>query len=140
MSDDDKKGPGTSPGPDELQRSLQEFFGKMGNAQWVMPGMGQEPEETTPEPGEERSADSVFEFNYIPRDIKAHLDRFVIRQDEAKKAAETKKEVERQEAETKKRKAEWDIGRRKKWVRGPMQGREYRVEDVGACFNSGRVA
>ena len=86
MSDDDKKGPGTSPGPDELQRSLQEFFGKMGNVQWVMPGMGQEPEETTPEPGEERSADSVFEFNYIPRDIKAHLDRFVIRQDEAKKA------------------------------------------------------
>ena len=53
MSDDDKKGPGTSPGPDELQRSLQEFFGKMGNVQWVMPGMGQEPEETTPEPGEE---------------------------------------------------------------------------------------
>ena len=86
MSDDDKKGPGTSPGPDELQRSLQEFFGKMGNVQWAMPGMGPEPEERAPEPEEECSADSVFEFNYIPRDIKAHLDRFVIRQDEAKKA------------------------------------------------------
>ncbi len=26
-----------------------------------------------------------FEFNFLPRDIKAHLDRFVIKQEEAKK-------------------------------------------------------
>ena len=28
---------------------------------------------------------SIFEFDYFPRDIKAHLDRYVIRQEEAKK-------------------------------------------------------
>ena len=84
MSDDEKKGPS----PEEMQRSLQEFFGKMGtNMNWAMPGMevaGTEDEE--PSEPEIRPADSVFEFNYIPRDIKAYLDRFVIRQDEAKKA------------------------------------------------------
>lgn len=85
MSDDDKKGPG--PTPDELQRSLQDFFGKMGNVQWAMPGMNTPAEDDKePEEPDIRPADSVFEFNYIPRDIKAHLDRFVIRQDEAKKA------------------------------------------------------
>merc|ERR1711958_72793 len=72
--------------PEELQRGLQELFGKMGNVQWTMPGMNQTAEDDEPEVSDERSADSVFEFNYIPRDIKAHLDRFVIRQDEAKKA------------------------------------------------------
>ena len=36
MSDDEKKGPS----PEEMQRSLQEFFGKMGtNMNWAMPGM-----------------------------------------------------------------------------------------------------
>ena len=35
---------------------------------------------------EVKRADEIFDFNYKPRDIKAHLDRFVIRQDEAKKA------------------------------------------------------
>ena len=35
----------------------------------------------------QKSADILLgEFNYKPRDIKSHLDRFVIRQDEAKKA------------------------------------------------------
>ena len=86
MSEEEKKNPG-SPGPEELQRSLQEFFGKMGNVQWMMPGMGTpDEEEEEPEAPDIRPADSVFEFNYLPRDIKAHLDRFVIRQDEAKKA------------------------------------------------------
>ena len=58
----------------------------MGNVQWGMAGMNTEPEESEPEVAQESAADSVFEFDYIPRDIKAHLDRFVIRQDEAKKA------------------------------------------------------
>ncbi len=34
--------------------------------------------------GSERG-EAVFEFRYLPRDIKAHLDRYVIRQDEAKR-------------------------------------------------------
>lgn len=86
MADDDKTAPGTGPTPEELQQSLQDFFGKMGNVQWGMAGMNTEPEESEPEVAQESAADSVFEFDYIPRDIKAHLDRFVIRQDEAKKA------------------------------------------------------
>jgi endopeptidase Clp ATP-binding regulatory subunit ClpX len=32
-----------------------------------------------------KESDDQFEFNFLPREIKAHLDRFVIRQDEAKK-------------------------------------------------------
>lgn len=85
MSDDDNK---KGPTPDELQRSLQEFFGKMGTVQWSVPGREtpDTPDEDEPQEPDIRPADSVFEFNYIPRDIKAHLDRFVIRQDEAKKA------------------------------------------------------
>ena len=87
MADDDKQAPGTSPTPDELQQSLQDFFGKMGNVQWGgMAGMNREVEESVSETPQGPGADSVFEFDYIPRDIKAHLDRFVIRQDEAKKA------------------------------------------------------
>ena len=87
MADDDKQAPGTSPTPDELQQSLQDFFGKMGNVQWGgMAGMNSEVEESVPETPQGPGADSVFEFDYIPRDIKSHLDRFVIRQDEAKKA------------------------------------------------------
>ncbi|HBM78636.1 MAG TPA: ATP-dependent protease [Verrucomicrobiales bacterium] len=87
MADDDKQAPGTSPTPDELQQSLQDFFGKMGNVQWGgMAGMNREVEESVSETPQGPGADSVFEFDYIPRDIKSHLDRFVIRQDEAKKA------------------------------------------------------
>ncbi len=40
------------------------------------------------EAGEEErpaTSDDEFVFNFLPRDIKAHLDRFVIKQDEAKK-------------------------------------------------------
>ena len=58
-----------------------------------MPFPGLAPEEETPVaeessdvPMEMDQADAIFDFNYKPRDIKSHLDRFVIRQDEAKKA------------------------------------------------------
>src|SRR6266487_1153603 len=47
-----------------------------------------EPEPATAEEEEEKSEKTdhkEFEFNLLPRDIKAHLDRFVIKQDEAKK-------------------------------------------------------
>jgi len=44
------------------------------------------PDAAENEPEPERKIDShEFEFNFLPRDIKAHLDRFVIKQDEAKK-------------------------------------------------------
>ena len=63
MADDDKQSPGTGPSPDELQQSLQEFFGKMGNVQWGMAGMNSEEEESVPEVPQGPGADSVFEFD-----------------------------------------------------------------------------
>jgi endopeptidase Clp ATP-binding regulatory subunit ClpX len=70
------------PGPDELQRRLQSFLQSAfqqpaGTAQAQPDG---EAVETPPE-----EEDSELEFNLSPREIKAHLDRFVIKQDEAKK-------------------------------------------------------
>jgi len=78
------------PDTDELQKMLQSMFGKLGGGM-TMPFPGfDEADELTPEEEsttmEMDEADAIFDFNYKPRDIKAHLDRFVIRQDEAKKA------------------------------------------------------
>lgn len=86
----DKKDKDT-PDSDDLQKMIRDMFGKMGSGMAMpFPGFpeddGGEPESTDVEDMEMKSADSVFDFNYKPRDIKAHLDRFVIRQDEAKKA------------------------------------------------------
>lgn len=74
------------PTPEELQRKLTEFmksnFGNSVSFATVPQPEAQEsgsPEE--PEAGEE----TAFEFNYTPSEIKAYLDRFVIKQDEAKK-------------------------------------------------------
>ena len=51
------------------------------------PGFGvSPPAETVEEPEAEDDRDPLdFDFDHKPRDVKAHLDRFVIRQDEAKK-------------------------------------------------------
>jgi endopeptidase Clp ATP-binding regulatory subunit ClpX len=82
MSDDDQK----PPKPEDLQKTLQDLFGKMQTG-FVMPGMGVPAGSVPEDPVEEDvRVDSILEFDLIPRDIKAHLDRFVIRQDEAKKA------------------------------------------------------
>ena len=80
------------PDADDLQKMLKEMFDKMGMGTAVpFPGFGPEAEapaqdDSVAEPMEVNEADAIFDFNYKPRDIKAHLDRFVIRQDEAKKA------------------------------------------------------
>ena len=80
------------PGADELKKTLEGMFGKMegGKMKFEIPGMGGfpfQPENDDEQPEEkERETSDIFDFNYLPRDIKAHLDRYVIRQDEAKKA------------------------------------------------------
>jgi ATP-dependent Clp protease ATP-binding subunit ClpX len=74
------------PSPDELRSKLSEFmksnFGdKVSFATFAQP-------ETAEASGDEKPTkqdDEQFAFNFLPRDIKAHLDRFVIKQDEAKK-------------------------------------------------------
>ena len=68
------------PGPDELQRRLQAF----------LQTAFQQPASPASEPagGPESVAgdtDDVFNFHLTPREIKEHLDRYVIKQDEAKK-------------------------------------------------------
>ena len=92
MSDDDKggpKGPGY-PDPEEFRKTLEGMFGKMGKDGFSFPGMDENPFTQETESSEvemkDSAADDIFRFDLLPRDIKAHLDRFVIRQDEAKKA------------------------------------------------------
>jgi endopeptidase Clp ATP-binding regulatory subunit ClpX len=74
------------PSPEELRSKLSEFmksnFGdKVSFATFAQPDAEQSgTEEKPPE-----SAEDEFAFGFLPRDIKAHLDRFVIKQDEAKK-------------------------------------------------------
>jgi len=65
------------PTPEILQQKLQEF---------LKHGFASPAAEGTPEEPEGRREHSAFDFRFTPKDIKAHLDRFVIRQDDAKKA------------------------------------------------------
>ena len=80
------------PDPDELQKMLQDMFGKLGGGSAIpFPNFSNDESVTDEgdseaEPMEVDGVDAIFDFNYKPRDIKSYLDRFVIRQDEAKKA------------------------------------------------------
>src|SRR2546428_8744319 len=74
------------PTAEELKTKVTEFmkqnFGDRGSgAAFPAP----EPGEAETEEKPEKIDNQEFEFNFLPRDIKAHLDRFVIKQDEAKK-------------------------------------------------------
>src|SRR3989449_1757823 len=74
------------PSPEELKSKLAEFmksnFGdRVSFATFTQP-------ETAEAGGDEKpqkTSGDEFVFDFLPRDIKAHLDRFVIKQDEAKK-------------------------------------------------------
>jgi ATP-dependent Clp protease ATP-binding subunit ClpX len=73
------------PTPEEFQKQLSEFMRQHFSG---FPGAAQKPATSDSDSGgtepRKREADD-FAFDKKPRDIKAHLDRFVIRQDEAKK-------------------------------------------------------
>lgn len=87
--------PKTPTSPDEITRKLEDFIKNSLGGQVVFsrldPGFQNgtpEPEiKDTPPPEEEPAA--AYDFHYRPADIKAYLDRFVIRQDEAKKVLAT---------------------------------------------------
>jgi endopeptidase Clp ATP-binding regulatory subunit ClpX len=67
--------------PDEFQRQLSEFM-----RQQIHQARGAAPAEAQPDPapaGPEQP--EHFAFNYKPKDVKEYLDRFVIKQTEAKK-------------------------------------------------------
>src|SRR5258708_34351548 len=78
--------PPTFPSPEELKTKITEFM-KQNFGDRVSVAAFPAPEPAEAEPGEkpEKIDGQEFEFNFLPRDIKAHLDRFVIKQDEAKK-------------------------------------------------------
>src|SRR5438046_3530342 len=74
------------PSPEELKAKLSEFmktnFGdKVAFTTYTEPEAAEAPTDEKPRP----VSDEAFVFDFLPRDIKAHLDRFVIKQDEAKK-------------------------------------------------------
>lgn len=82
------------PTPEEISKKLAEFmksnFGNNVNFS-AFPGTGPvtpAPEEPEPSEPEEPPSpmEKIFDFNYQPKDIKRHLDRFVIRQEDAKRA------------------------------------------------------
>ncbi len=76
------------PNPEEFQRRVSEFMRQHfpgGNMGLFSQAEQPKPEEPPPAPEPEREQDEVFKFNYKPRDVKAYLDRFVIKQEEAKK-------------------------------------------------------
>src|SRR5271163_781241 len=69
------------PSPEEFQRQLQEFMRQhLTSAAPSKPDLSGAPEDS-----EEPAFGKDFSFDYKPRDVKAYLDRFVIKQDEAKK-------------------------------------------------------
>lgn len=76
------------PTPDELQKKLSEFVKQQFGDKVFLSSVVPQPEQgATSESDEVRDAEKPisFDFNLKPRDIKEHLDRFVIRQEEAKK-------------------------------------------------------
>src|SRR5262252_6697354 len=74
------------PSPEELKSKITEFM-KQNFGDRVSVATITEPEPAVAEEEEkaEKTDQKEFEFHLLPRDIKAHLDRFVIKQEEAKK-------------------------------------------------------
>src|SRR6266540_5984451 len=74
---------GGPPSPEEFQRQLSDFL-----RQHFQNNRAASPQPEAPgaaEPGGAPGKPEEFDFKYKPRDVKAYLDRFVIKQDEAKK-------------------------------------------------------
>jgi ATP-dependent protease Clp ATPase subunit len=70
--------------PDEFQKQMQDFLQKQFKT-FGTPGFaGAEPTGTVTQAEPEPARDD-FDFSYKPRDVKTHLDRYVIKQEEAKK-------------------------------------------------------
>jgi hypothetical protein len=76
MSDDSPK---QDPTPEELQKKMQEMF-KQG-----FPGAPNATPQAAEPDEEEEDEPYNFSFDSKPKEVKEHLDRFVIKQDEAKK-------------------------------------------------------
>jgi endopeptidase Clp ATP-binding regulatory subunit ClpX len=74
------------PSPEEIQRKLGEFMKNEFGDRVVFAAPKAEAVETGPAGEETKHRPYEFAFDFKPKDLKAHLDRFVIQQDDAKKA------------------------------------------------------
>ncbi len=81
----------TWPNPDELRKDMEEFFSKKYGDKVRLGVLSTLPDQarTADEGTELKEAPLDLEFNYLPRDIKNYLDRYVIKQDNAKKVLAT---------------------------------------------------
>ncbi len=79
------------PNPDELRKDMEEFFSNKYGDKIKLGVLGAEPDQarTADEGTETKDAPLNLEFDYLPRDIKKYLDRFVVKQDAAKKVLAT---------------------------------------------------
>ncbi len=84
-----------TPSPEEITRKLEDFIKNSLGGQVIFSRMETAASKLTPEASgepelpEPEEPTAAYDFHYKPADIKAHLDRFVIRQDEAKKVLAT---------------------------------------------------
>lgn len=72
------------PNPEEFQRQMAEFMRQHFQNPSGSPGTRSDFDTAVDSP-EKAPEEKAFKFDYKPRDVKAYLDRFVIKQDEAKK-------------------------------------------------------
>jgi ATP-dependent Clp protease ATP-binding subunit ClpX len=81
----------TWPNPDELRKDMEDFFSKKYGDKIKLGVLNAEPDQarTAGEGDEASKALLDLQFKYLPRDIKNYLDRFVIKQDNAKKVLAT---------------------------------------------------
>ena len=79
------------PNADELRKDMEEFFSKKYGDRVKLGVLSAEPDQarTADEGDEVRNAPLDLKFDYLPRDIKKYLDRFVVKQDAAKKVLAT---------------------------------------------------
>jgi endopeptidase Clp ATP-binding regulatory subunit ClpX len=79
------------PNPDELKRDMEEFFAHKYGDKIKLGVLGAQPDQaqTAEEGTEVKDAPLNLDFDYLPRDIKKYLDRFVVKQDAAKKVLAT---------------------------------------------------
>jgi ATP-dependent Clp protease ATP-binding subunit ClpX len=81
----------TWPNPEELRRDMEDFFSKKYGDKVKLGILQNLPDQArTADEGTETAEEPLdLRFDYLPRDIKNYLDRFVIKQDSAKKVLAT---------------------------------------------------
>jgi len=81
-----EQNPPPFPSPEELKAKITEFMkSNFGDRVSVATFAQPDPAESGVEEKPDKIDNEEFVFKFLPRDIKAHLDRFVIKKDEAKK-------------------------------------------------------